>query len=94
MKPDGTPADRNWSETVRTTRAEGSGMLESDLDYLRRRAAEEERRSEEAMDERTAAIHRRMATLYADRVSALTDNPDFDPIMHLRPKGQSPTRSR
>lgn len=69
-------------------------MLESDLDYLRRRAAEEERRAEESADARTAAIHRRLATLYADRVAALSDNPDFDPIVQLRPKDQSPTSSR
>ncbi len=69
-------------------------MRESNLDYLRRRADEEERRAEEATDPRIAGIHRRMATLYADRVEALTDNPDFDPIMHLGPKGQSPTSSR
>lgn len=64
-------------------------MRESDLEYLRRRAAEEERCAAEATDARAAAIHRRMAILYADRVATLSDNPDFDPIAQLRPKGRS-----
>lgn len=69
-------------------------MPETDLEYLRRRAAEEARRAAEAEDARTGAIHARMAALYADRVAALSDNPDFDPIMHVRRKAQAPTSSR
>lgn len=69
-------------------------MLESDLDYLRRRAAEEEQRAADAADPHTAAIHARMAALYADRVAALSEHPDFDPIEQVRPKPQSPTSSR
>ena len=59
-------------------------MIESDIDYLRRRAAEEELRAIDAGDPAVADIHRRMAALYVDRVSALTENPDFDPIMATR----------
>ena len=59
-------------------------MLESNLDYLRRRAAEEAQRGEACKESKIAAIHRRMAELYADRVSALSDNPDFDPIIQMR----------
>jgi len=61
-------------------------MAESDIDYLMRRAAEEAQRAQDASDAAIAAIHRRMSDLYADRVAALTDNPDFDPILLLRPK--------
>ena len=59
-------------------------MLESNLDYLRRRAAEEAQRGESCEEPKTAAIHRRMAELYTDRASALSDNPEFDPIIQLR----------
>ena len=59
-------------------------MLESNLDYLRRRAAEEAQRGETCKEPKIAAIHRRMAELYADRVAALSDNPEFDPIIQTR----------
>ena len=59
-------------------------MTESNLDYLRRRAAEENRRVSACDDPKVAAIHARMASLYADRVAALIDNPDFDPIIQTR----------
>lgn len=59
-------------------------MLESNLDYLRRRAAEEAQRGEACKEAKIAAIHRRMAELYADRVAALSDTPDFDPIIQTR----------
>ena len=59
-------------------------MSVSDLDYLRQRAAEELTLAEECDDPRTAAIHRRMASLYADRVAALSEHPDFDPIVQTR----------
>jgi len=59
-------------------------MGESDIDYLRRRAAEEDLRAGEASDEAIAAIHRRMAELYSDRVAALIENPGFDPIISTR----------
>ncbi len=61
-------------------------MIESDIEYLSRRAAEESHRAEEASDDTAAAIHRRMATLYADRIMSLTDHPDFDPIVQMRPR--------
>ncbi len=61
-------------------------MDESDLDYLRRRASEEEARAAESTDPTAAAIHRRLATLYADRVTAMSDNPGFDPIEQTRRK--------
>ncbi len=69
-------------------------MIESDLEYLRRRSSEEEQRAAEVEDPHIAAIHARLAGLYADRVTALADNPDFDPIDQLRPKSRSPTSSR
>ena len=59
-------------------------MTESSLDYLRRRAAEEKLRAEECTEPKVAAIHARMAVLYADRVAAMIDNPDFDPIFQTR----------
>ncbi len=59
-------------------------MTESSLDYLRRRAAEEQARAEACEEQRVAAIHARMAVLYADRVAAMIDNPDFDPIIQTR----------
>ncbi len=59
-------------------------MTESDIEYLYRRAAEEMRCAEETNDPAAAAIHRRMAALYADRITVLTDNPDFDPIVPNR----------
>ena len=62
----------------------GRCMTESNLDYLRRRAAEESLRVEECVDPKAAAIHARMAVLYADRVAAMIDNPDFDPIIQTR----------
>lgn len=71
---------------MRTKASEGWGMLETDREYLRRRAAEEEQRAADSPDARVANIHRRMAVLYADRVAALSDNPDFDPIVQVRPK--------
>ncbi|MCY7279834.1 MAG: hypothetical protein LH610_02880 [Sphingomonas bacterium] len=61
-------------------------MAESDIVYLKRRAAEEAQRAQDAGDAAIAAIHRRMADLYADRVAALIENPDFDPILQVRPK--------
>ena len=59
-------------------------MLESNLDYLRRRAAEEAQRGEACTEPNIAAIHRRMGVLYADRVATLSDTPDFDPIIQTR----------
>lgn len=69
-------------------------MAESDLEYLQRRAGEEAQLANEAGDPAIATIHRRMATLYADRVATLSENPDFDPIVQLRLRPQSPTSSR
>lgn len=68
--------------------------MESDVDYLRRRAVEEQQRAAEASDDRIASIHARMAALYADRAAALDENPDFDPIVQIRQKPQPPTSSR
>ena len=62
----------------------GRCMTESSLDYLRRRALEEQARAEACKEEKVAAIHARLAVLYADRVAAMTDNPDFDPIIQTR----------
>jgi len=59
-------------------------MVDSRLDYLRRRAMEEKQRAISCKEPKIAAIHQRMAELYADRVSALSDNPDFDPIVHTQ----------
>ncbi|MEO7814690.1 MAG: hypothetical protein ABIR87_04515 [Sphingomicrobium sp.] len=59
-------------------------MTESNLEYLRRRADEEKLRVKECTDPKAAAIHARMAVLYADRVAAMIDNPDFDPIIQTR----------
>ena len=59
-------------------------MTDSSLIYLQRRAAEETRRAEDCADHKVAAIHARMAALYADRVAALIDNPEFDPIIQTR----------
>ena len=64
--------------------AGGRCMTESSLHYLRRRAGEEKLRAEECTDPKVAAIHARMAVLYADRVAALIDNPEFDPIIQTR----------
>lgn len=61
-------------------------MAESDLDYLRRRALQEECYAAAATDPRIAAIHQRLSSLYADRVAAMTDNPGFDPIAQTRLK--------
>ncbi|WP_309602842.1 hypothetical protein [Sphingomonas sp.] len=59
-------------------------MTESSLDYLRRRAGEEKQRAEQCTEPRVAAIHARLAVLYADRVAVMTDNPEFDPIIQTR----------
>ena len=59
-------------------------MAESNLEYLRRRASEEETRALLSEDSKAAAIHARLAGLYAHRVTALIDNPDFDPIVQMR----------
>lgn len=59
-------------------------MTESNLDYLRRRALEEQARAGHCKEPKVAAIHARMAVLYADRVAAMIDNPDFDPIIQTR----------
>ena len=61
-------------------------MTESDIEFLGRRAAEEQRLAEETSDPNAAAIHRRMALLYADRIAALSERPDFDPIVQTRLK--------
>ncbi|MCY7270997.1 MAG: hypothetical protein LH485_02930 [Sphingomonas bacterium] len=66
--------------------SQGWGMAERDIMYLKRRADEEAQRALDTSDTDTAAIHRRMAQLYEDRVAALIDNPDFDPILQVRPK--------
>ena len=59
-------------------------MGEEDLEYLNRRASEELRLAEEARDPTAAGIHGRMALLYADRIAALSERPDFDPITQTR----------
>lgn len=69
-------------------------MVESDLEYLRRRVIEEKQRADAATDPRIAAIHQRMAALYSDRVTAMIDNPGFDPIVQTRSAPQPPTSSR
>lgn len=69
-------------------------MIESDLEYLRRRAGEEERRAAAASDPRIAAIHQRLAGLYSDRVVAMSDNPGFDPLAQIRAQPQRPISSR
>ena len=59
-------------------------MIESDLEYLRRRAAEELQRAKDCKDRKVASVHRRLAELYADRAAAMSDNPGFDPIVITR----------
>ena len=59
-------------------------MGESDIRYLQRRADEEQQRADESTDRVAAAIHRRMATLYRDRIEAMIENPGFDPIVQPR----------
>jgi len=51
-------------------------MHEDDLEFLNRRAAEELRLAEDTQDLTAAGIHGRMALLYADRIAALTKQPD------------------
>ena len=62
----------------------GGALTESDIEYLHRRAAEELRLAESTNDSDAAAIHGRMALLYADRIAALNDHPQFDPIVQTR----------
>ena len=50
-------------------------MCDDDLDYLRRRIAEETHRAKNAASSPIAAIHRQMASAYADRIEALTQSP-------------------
>ena len=59
-------------------------MHEEDLEYLRRRAAEELRLAEDKRDLTAAEIHGRMALLYADRIAALSERSAFDPVAQTR----------
>ena len=59
-------------------------MDEEDLEYLNRRVSDELRLAEETRDPTAAGIHGRMALLYADRIAALSEQPEFDPIMQTR----------
>ncbi len=60
-------------------------MTESDIEFLDRRAAEELQQAEQASDLAAAAIHRRMAALYADRAASLSELSNFDPIVQTKP---------
>lgn len=46
-------------------------MIENDIDYLRRRAAEELERAELSNDSAVSQIHGQMAILYANKVAEL-----------------------
>lgn len=59
-------------------------MTESDIEFLGRRAAEELQHAERASDMAAAAIHRRMATLYADRLASISEHSNFDPIVQTK----------
>lgn len=65
--------------TCATFRVRGNELTESEIEYLHRRAAEELRLAEAAEDSNAAAIHERMALLYADRIAALNADPELDP---------------
>lgn len=64
---------------------QGTGAMdEEDLEYLNRRAAEELRLAQDKRDPTAAAIHQRMALLYADRIAALSEWPDVDPVAQMQ----------
>lgn len=54
---------------------------EEDLEYLRRRAAQELRLAEDISDPKAAGIHERMALLYADQIAGLSERLESDPIV-------------
>lgn len=63
--------------------------MAGDLEYFRKRLGEERVLAEAADSEQVRLVHRKLASLYAQRLAALdaADDSarDFDPIVHVSP---------
>lgn len=66
-------------------------MAESEIDYARRRTAEELDRAERSSDPNAANIHRRLAVLYANMVAELHH---LTPLELAEQKGLPPAPRR
>ena len=66
-------------------------MAESEIDYARRRTAEELDRSDSCSDPNAAQVHRRLAILYANMVAELRQLTPFE-IAERTDMPQAPRR--